>query len=370
MSRNVSPALEAAERLVPQLASNEPEHDRAGQFAAANIELLRAAGLLALNVPRSAGGFGETLGGTTAVLRTIAKGSPSTALMLMMHTSVLAHYLTPVDLVPEPEREYFETQRAWAWQQAVDGHLFGVANSEAGAGGDVKNSRAAISHRKVSGTKSFCSMGTAPSFYMAAARDASDRVEYYLVENDVDHVKRASGWDAIGMRSSDSVSLRFDEAASLGPLAYDGLLDGINQRHWSTLSFAAVFLGTAEALLGAVKREGAAPLLATHLVDFHLGIQASSAFLSHCVSSEPRVTDAAYRRLVRDCKLFVTKTLAEKGAAVFAACGGSEYRTASRVSAALRDLLAGPAVRPPLAVGFEEVWRELAAEQKPVNATR
>lgn len=290
--------------------------------------------------------------------------------MLMMHTSVLAHYLTPLELVPAAEREYFQAQRAWAWQQAVDGKIFGVANSEAGAGGDVKNSRAAIEHGKVSGSKSFCSMGTAPSYYMAAARDTHGRVEYYLVENDPDAVQRASGWDAIGMRSSDSISLRLEGATSLGPLAYDGLLDGVNQRHWSTLSFAAVFIGTAESLLAAVKREGASPLLSTHLVDLHLAIQASAGFLAHCVETEPHPTDGAYRRLVRDCKLFVTKTLAEKGAAVFAACGGSEYRTASRVSAALRDLLAGPAVRPPLAVGFDEVWRELGVEQTPAKVAR
>ena len=160
------------------------------------------------------------------------------------------------------------------------------------------------------------------------------------------------------MRSSERVSRRFAGAPVVGPLARRGLLSGVNNRHWATLSFTAVFVGTAESLLADSTR-GRDALNATTAVDLHLAIQASRAFLRHCVEVEPRVADDVYRRLVRDCKVFVTRTLVEKATAAFAALGGSAYRADSAASRKLRDLLAGPSVRPPVASAFEEIWREM-----------
>ncbi|HVR37707.1 MAG TPA: acyl-CoA dehydrogenase family protein, partial [Thermoanaerobaculia bacterium] len=220
------PAADVAASLVPRLAAAEREHDRAGVLASDNLRLLADEGLLMINVPAEHGGFGETLGGTIETLRVLAQGSPSTALMLAQHTNVLAHYLV------DPVRA---EQRAWAFGEVARGKIFGVANSEVGAGGNVKNSRAEIRDGRLFGVKSFCSMGTYADYFMAAARDASGAVEYYVVANDPAHVRVESAWDAIGMRSSESVSLRFDGAPVVAPLAYRGLLDGVNNRHWSTL---------------------------------------------------------------------------------------------------------------------------------------
>jgi alkylation response protein AidB-like acyl-CoA dehydrogenase len=347
-------ALDAAASLVPRLAAAEPEHDLANRAALDNLELLAGHGLLVVNVPD---GFGESLGGTLEVLRTVAQGSPSTALMLAMHTSILANYLVDPRHVPASERAAFLEQRAWAFGEALRGRRFGVANSEAGAGGDVRHSRAEMRGGRLYGTKTFCSMGTHADYYMAAARDESGRVEYWLVANE--HVFAAAPWDAIGMRGSDSISLRFDGAPVLAPLGYRGMLDGVNNRHWSTLSFTAIFIGIAESLLADVVTPSAGLLLQSAITELQLTLQACRAFLRHCVAAEPDPPDDAYRHLVRDCKLFVTRSLAQHAAALFTALGGSAYRFASPVSRKLRDLLAGPALRPPAGVAFEEVWREL-----------
>ena len=343
-------AIDAALSIVPHLAAREAEADRRGTFAADNMQLIRDAGLLTLNIPQSNGGYGERLGGTVDVLRIIAQGSPSTALMLAMHTSTLSHFL-----LDGGDRD----QRKWAWNAAVDGKLFAVANSEAGAGGDVRNSRAEVREGRLYGVKTFASMGTFADYFMAAARDETGTVEYFLVRNEKDRVRVESPWNATGMRSSESVSLRFDGAAVVGPLVARGLLAGTNNRHWATLSFTAVFIGTAESLLADVVKQREA-LNATAAVDLHLVIQASRSFLRHCVEIEPAVTDDAYRKLVRDCKVFATRALAEKATAAFMALGGSAYRAESPASRKLRDLLAGPAVRPPLASAFDEIWKDLA----------
>ena len=345
--------------LLPDLARFDADTDQSGLFGSDALNTISGSGLLMLNVPASAGGIGESLSGTVETLRTIAHGSGSAALMLAMHTSTLSHFLLPADAVPASQRAAYGKQQSWAFQSAAEGRIFAVANTEPGAAGNVKNSRAEIRDQRLFGTKSFCSMGIAAQYFMAAARADGGSVDYYLVENDPARVSVEQPWNAIGMRGSESVTLRFDGAPVLGPLAYAGLIDGPNNRHWATLSFTAVFIGIAESLLSDVRsREGM--LLKSAAVDLHLAIQASLGFVRHCVEIEPHTANDSYRRLVRDCKLFATRTLVQRATEVVAALGGSAYRFDSPVSRKLRDLMAGPAVRPPVGVSFEELWNEIA----------
>lgn len=363
-NRNIAEkaAIDVIAELVPRFAEREPRHDHDGVFAAANIDDIRAAGLFALNVPSAAGGLGADLASTTEALRTLAHGSPSTALMIAMHTSVLAHYLLDPADVPASERRYFEEQRAWAWNEALDGKMFGVANSEPGAAGDVRNSRAVVSDHagrlQLDGVKSFASSGLNADYFMAAAQDAGGVVEYYLVANDRESVAAISEWDATGMRSSESVTLRFKHAPVIGPLAYRGLLDGRNQRHWATLSFTSIFIGIAESMLEDAATDAGSLLQRAGMVELQVTLQACRGFLRH-LTSRIDVQTAEYRAAVRDCKLFVTRSLAREGTALFTAQSGRAYSRRSPMSRKLRDLLAGPALRPPAGVAFDEVWEEL-----------
>lgn len=344
-----------------RFAAREVEHDRSGAFAADNVNDLRESGMLALTVPRDRGGLGADLQETTEVLRTLAHGSPSTALMLGMHTSILANYLIDPALLPESERSFFLAQRAWASEQASDGKIFAVANSEPGSGGDVHNSKAFVDDAEthLSGLKSFASFGANADFFMAAARNGAGAVEYYLVRNDPKHVTIEKEWDALGMRSSESVVLRFNEAPVVGVFAYRGMLDGANLRHWSTLSFTAIFLGIGESLFQEVRPKASEMLAKVEITDFHLQLQACRGFLADTVRREAEGVDKKYRNLVRDCKTFVTRSLAKKGLDVYIAQSGSAYSFSSPVSRKFRDLLAGPALRPPAAIAFEEIWNGL-----------
>src|SRR5688572_12098413 len=222
-----APAAEPAvalDSLIEMFRQREASIDRAGKYAEENVSDLRAAGLLALNIPSHAGGMGADLSTTIETLRAIAQGSPSTALLLAMQTSVLSHYLLEPETIPASERRAFEKQRTWAWEQALEGKIFAVANSEPGAAGDVRHSQARVlkvpGGLVLNGVKSFASHGVNADFFMAAAHDEADAVEYYLVRNDGASVNAATAWDAVGMRGSESVVLRFTEAPVVGPLAY------------------------------------------------------------------------------------------------------------------------------------------------------
>ncbi len=356
------PELIAA-RLAPALAEREVEHDRDAVFPSRNVDDLREAGLLALTVPLHAGGFGADLKKALDTLRILAQASPSTALMLAMHTSILANYLLePADL-PEAERPHFEQQREWAWSEAIAGRIFGVANSEPGAAGDLNQSKARVTtsggKQTLSGLKSFSSFGLHADYYMAAARDESESIEYYLVKNDRDSVEVSKTWDATGMRSSESVELRFTDAAVLGVLGYRGMVSGRNNRHWSTLSFTAIFLGIAESLSCDIVSRATGALQQSEAVAFHLTVQASRAFLAAAVDGAHLSAEKSYLALVRDCKTFVTHTLAKQAGSLYASQTGSAYQFSSPISRKFRDLLAGPALRPPVAIAFEEIWKEI-----------
>lgn len=356
--------------LAARFAARESAHDREGVYAQQNVEELRRAGLLTLTVPATAGGMGARLAETLETLRTLAAGAPSTALMLAMHTSILANYLLPAQAIPESERAYFNRQKAWAWNEALAGKIFAVANSEPGAGGDVHRSRAVVrpigpDRWVMDGVKSFVSFGTHADYFMATGRVDSKPVDYYLVRNDPQSVQVESGWDAMGMRSSESVVLRFTSAPVLGPLAYRGMLDGVNNRHWSTLSFTAIFVGAAEALLEQTRQSAEGMLQKVETVNFHLTVQACRAFLRHCAEREPVLPDAAYRSLVRDCKSFVTRALARDAVSLFGSLSGRSFAFSSAPARLLRDLLAGPALRPPLSAAFDSIGEELGMNQSP-----
>ncbi|HXI12914.1 MAG TPA: acyl-CoA dehydrogenase family protein [Thermoanaerobaculia bacterium] len=331
-------------------------------YASDNVETFRQEGLLGLTVPEQFGGLGANLSESTETLRTLAQGSPSSALMLAMHSSILANYRLDPASIPSQERDAFVEQRAWAFSEAVNGKLFAVANSETGAGGDVHNSRAIVTPEStLTGPKSFCSMGVNADYFMAAARRDGERVEYFLIRNDPRHIATATPWDGLGMRSSESVTLLFDHAPVLGYLCYRGMLDGANNRHWSTLAFTSIFIGAGESLLSEIAGRASSMLQKVAASDLELTLQASRSFLRHCVASEPAFPDDGYKRLVRDCKLFVTRSIAREASALFIAQSGSAYRFGSEAARKLRDILAGPMLRPTLGITFDSIWDELAA---------
>jgi alkylation response protein AidB-like acyl-CoA dehydrogenase len=72
------------EQLSATLAEGAAALDRDALFPHANLAHLRDSGLLALTVPRALGGREATLAQTLKVVRAVARGEPSTALILVM----------------------------------------------------------------------------------------------------------------------------------------------------------------------------------------------------------------------------------------------------------------------------------------------
>ncbi|RMX05851.1 acyl-CoA dehydrogenase [Corticibacter populi] len=80
-----APLLASARELARRFAGQADAIDRSGQLPVAHFQALFDAGLLALNIRKEQGGHGAGLAVSEAVVRTIAEGEPSTALVLAMH---------------------------------------------------------------------------------------------------------------------------------------------------------------------------------------------------------------------------------------------------------------------------------------------
>lgn len=82
--------LAAARSAVSALAADAARHDRDGTFVTAGITRLRELRCTSMLVPLDLGGGGATLAETCAVLAELARGCPSTALTLSMHSHLVA----------------------------------------------------------------------------------------------------------------------------------------------------------------------------------------------------------------------------------------------------------------------------------------
>ena len=72
------------ETLTAEFAATAEQHDRDASFPHQNFERLHELGLLGLTVPRALGGLGASLAQATRVVAAVARGEPSTALVLAL----------------------------------------------------------------------------------------------------------------------------------------------------------------------------------------------------------------------------------------------------------------------------------------------
>ena len=80
-----SSSVDKARLLAADFARRAAAHDRDASFPFENFQQLFDAGLLSLTVPRERGGLGAGMLESTRVLKQVARGCASTALVLAMH---------------------------------------------------------------------------------------------------------------------------------------------------------------------------------------------------------------------------------------------------------------------------------------------
>ncbi|MHB8574753.1 MAG: hypothetical protein ACYDCQ_05415 [Dehalococcoidia bacterium] len=218
---------QAVDALATQFAGQRAERQRRRALDLADFAQLRDAGFLLTGVPTAAGGLWEGTVRSTRplaeLLRTLAHGDASVALVASMHPAVLysTDWLARPE-APEPYRTAWDAQRQWAFQTACAGAWWTTIVSEPGTGGDSSKStsRAVLDTLplayRVSGDKHFGS-GSGLGAYVITTAVAEGEVApdmFFIGMQDrpwdgTAGVTLLGAWDGHGMTATQSHALRF-----------------------------------------------------------------------------------------------------------------------------------------------------------------
>jgi alkylation response protein AidB-like acyl-CoA dehydrogenase len=353
-------AIATAQRLAPRFAARAAEHDRDGSFPVADFADLRSAGLFGLMVPTRLGGAGAGFAEYAAVAYELARGNGATALVFNMHASVTGALGAVTEEVAEtlgvPDEALAARDRMLA--AAAEGSWYAVAMSERGVG--ARLSQLSTVYEPVAGgyhikgVKTFVSGAGNSDGYLVAARSVADQsvVSQFLVPADLDGLRVEPTWDSLGMRATSSHDLHLDVTVPA-----DALLGGVEglalvvaqlMPHWLVASYAAVYVGVAQAAIdAAVEHVAARNLAGLASVRSRIGrADAAVAAARLTVQEAARRVDAApgdpeTRRWVWRAKLLAGTTAAEVAASMVEAAGTSATRRGHPLERLYRDARCG-----------------------------
>ncbi|MEC3949595.1 acyl-CoA dehydrogenase family protein [Sphingobium sp. HWE2-09] len=219
------------DRLTRRLADTAEQYDRSGEFPRANFDLLASEGLIGLTVPTDLGGRGASLSEAIRVLGAVAKGEPSTALILFM---TYHYHATPARARTWPQAIYERLAR-----DAVAGRgLIGGLRVEPELGTPVRGGLPATIARRtadgwaISGTKIYSTGSTGLDWFSVWAKTDEDepRVGNFLVRSDSPGIDIEPVWDHLGMRATVSHAVHFTDT----PTPLDHAVDIRRPEQWAT----------------------------------------------------------------------------------------------------------------------------------------
>jgi alkylation response protein AidB-like acyl-CoA dehydrogenase len=200
--------------LTARFAATAAAHDAEAAFPFENMAALRRAGLLALTAPKALGGQGADLPTALTVIQAVARGEPSTALVLVMQ--YLFHASLGASRAGWPE-----TIKARVVRDAVrDGALINALRVEPDLGTPARGGLPATVARRtpdgwrLSGRKIYSTGCVALTWMIVWARtdEEAPRVGGFLVHRDTPGWRIEETWDHTGLRASASHDVVFEDA--------------------------------------------------------------------------------------------------------------------------------------------------------------
>lgn len=232
-----------------RFAARAARYDAESRFPAENYQDLREAGLIGLTVPRRYGGLEADSLTYALCLLEIAKGDGSTALTFNMHATVVGFIAA---LGTEEQK-----QRLLAESVVHKGMLIASITSEPESSFRDKfvlrtAFRPVEGGYHVKGVKQFCSLGDAADYYFLSgvldgSPSAREGLLSALIPRTAPGVTIESTWNAVGMRSTVSHTIRYDTfVPHADVVGRPGALLTCDLNGFS-LGYAATYLGIGEA---------------------------------------------------------------------------------------------------------------------------
>lgn len=241
--------------ITRELSASAAGFDRSGAFPAANFALLHRHGLLGLTVPKAQGGGGADLATARKVVSAVAKGEPSTALILVMQ--YLQHFRLQDD-----QRWPAHLRERLAREAVHNGALINAFRVEPELGTPARGGLPATLARRtaegwrLSGTKVYSTGSHGLEWYLVWGRsdDADPLVGGFLVHKDTPGIRIVDEWDHLGMRATcshrvefDNVLLPLDHAVAVSPAsAPRAELDG-ESLVWMAVLLSSIYDAVAQA---------------------------------------------------------------------------------------------------------------------------
>lgn len=247
--------LATAQRLAERFREHAAEHDRDASFPFEHFALMREAGYLAASIPSADGGGGYALADIVLAQMALAKGDGSTALAVGMHLMTCG--------TEAATHAWPDALRARLFREVVEeGALLNnvAAEPELGSPQGGGRPRTALApdgpgRWRLNGHKTFTTMAPALRYCITyvAFEDGSGDVGRVAVRRDLPGVRVEETWDALGMRSTGSHDVFFDDV----PVSDDDVTTRRNPRDgvagmtaggaWFPLLIGAASLGVADA---------------------------------------------------------------------------------------------------------------------------
>jgi alkylation response protein AidB-like acyl-CoA dehydrogenase len=269
---NFDDVLSNVQELSRGFASQGGERRLRRHLDRADFDALARAGFLLTGVPASMGGLWSDLAASTrgisALLRCLATGDPSVALVSAMHPAVLSFWLTQPE-APEPYTEAWREQSRRVAQTALDGSWWGTITSEPGSGGDVGRTRATAARDgadgsyRISGQKHFGSgSGIADFMVTTAVPEGEAMADWFFLHtrgaawDGSGGMKLVAEWDGHGMTATQSHAFDFS-AFPATRFAWPGNLRVVSSTAGALVSsvFSAVVTGVVDAAVEAARRQ-------------------------------------------------------------------------------------------------------------------
>lgn len=338
-----------------------------------DFEQLKGTGFLLTGVPADQGGLWKGPARSARMyaemVRTIAHGDPSVALVASMHPAVTGFFLGVESVDDEPDA--WSAQRQWVIESARD-HWWGTVTSEPGSGGDILKTRSIATPEKdhflITGDKHFGSGSGQADFMITTAKvEGSALPELFFLQNKDEPWDGSTGckmtveWDGIGMSSTQSHAFRFENFPAIKTVSREVLSKVASiSSQISNMLFTGVVLGVADNAMGFArgklegKEEGMRAFEKMEWVrcqnELWLAEQSYEGALRAIEAGE----DAAHITAVR-CKITCAELIENALSRMSKVVGGASFSKAMPLAQWTQDVKALGFLRPPLPLAYDQL---------------